>query len=281
MGFRVTGPIGRELPVIVEVPHASVWVDPESLGTLCVPARCIGQDADLFVDELYARAPELGAHLLVAEISRYVCDLNRSEADIDPLAVVGAPQNSVSAPHGLIWRRSTDGQSVLTAPLTQAEFTRRLERFYRPYHQALTRLVEAKLERFGFAVVLAAHSMPSSGRVGHTDTGNDRADIVPGSRGGTTAASELIRTPEELARKRGWSVVHDQPYRGGFTTGHWGQPARGIHTVQVELNRRLYMDEVRLVHSDGFDQTREYCEALVQRLGEFEQTPVARISTQA
>jgi N-formylglutamate deformylase len=274
VGFRVTNPIGREIPVIVEIPHASVWVDPESLGTLSVPARCIGQDADLFVDQLYDKAPALGATVLIAEVSRYVCDLNRSEADVDPLAVVGAATTSPTAPHGLIWRRSTDGQNVLHAPLQPSEFNRRLVRFYRPYHEALTQLVHAKLERFGFVIVLAAHSMPSSGRAGHTDSGNERADIVPGSRGGTTAASELIRTPEELARKRGWSVVHDQPYRGGFTTGHWGQPSRAIHALQVELNRRLYMDEVRLVPvTPGFEQTRDYCTDLVARLGQIDLSP--------
>jgi N-formylglutamate amidohydrolase len=261
--------VGAELPVIVEIPHASVRVDPESMGTMCVPARCIGQDADLLVDELYSEAPSLGATVLVAEISRYVCDLNRAETDVDPLAVANAPQNSPTAPHGLIWRRSTDGQAVLSAPLQPDEFQRRLERFYRPYHEALTRLVHAKVERFGFAVVLAAHSMPSSGRAGHVDTGSERADIVPGTRGGTTAASELIRVPEEVARKRGWSVMHDQPYRGGFTTGHWGQPSRAIHAVQVELNRRLYMDELRLVAiHPGFEQTRDYCTELVRRLGQ-------------
>lgn len=270
VGYRVVEPLGVETPLVVEIPHASIALDPESIATLTAPARCVGQDADLYVDELYADAAELGATVLVAEVSRYVCDLNRAETDIDAAAVSSAPKDAPALPHGLIWRRSTDGQAVLAKPLDDQEFQRRMVRYYRPYHQTLSDMVEAKRARFGFALVLAAHSMPSSGRVGHLDSGNDRADVVPGSRGGTTAQAEMIRIPEELAQRRNWSVVHDQPYRGGFTTGFWGQPQRQIHAVQVELNRRLYMDELTLSRRPGgFEQTRQYCRELVQALSRF------------
>jgi N-formylglutamate amidohydrolase len=91
--------------------------------------------------------------------------------------------------------------------------------------------------------------------------------VVPGSRGRTSACAEVIDLPATLAAERGWSAEHDVPYRGGFTTGHYGQPGQGVHAVQVELNRRLYLDEEALTKKPGgFESTREYCSELVRRL---------------
>jgi N-formylglutamate deformylase len=265
--FTVHEPRGRETPVVVEIPHAGTLVDPESLATLAAPARSIGQDADLYVDQLYARAPEFGATALVAHVSRYVCDLNRGEGDVDGLAVQGAP--SRSSPHGLVWRSTTENQPALVAPLTPQELERRLETFYRPYHRAFAALVERKRAIFGYAVVLCAHSMPSLGRVGHTDAGRERADVVPGSRGHTTASPLVIETPATLARELGWTVAHDDPYRGGYSTAAYGRPASDIHSVQVELARRLYMDERHLTKKPGdFERVSQFCDTLVARLGE-------------
>ena len=266
MYFSVREPEGTETPLIVEIPHAGVGVDPESLATLAAPARAIGQDADLYVDELYARAPALGATVLVSHMSRYVCDLNRAETDLDGLAVQGAPARS--APHGLVWRATTENQPALQAPLSPRELERRLELVYRPYHRTLATLVEHKRRRFGYAIVLCAHSMPSSGRLGHTDAGRPRADVVPGSRGRTTAATAVIDAPDELAKEIGWTVSHDDPYRGGYSTGHYGRPDARVHAVQVELARRLYMDERTLSKKlNDFGNVSRYCDTLVARLG--------------
>jgi N-formylglutamate deformylase len=264
--FSVQEPRGRELPVVVEIPHAGVLVDAESLATLAAPARAIGQDADLYVDELYARAADIGATVLVAHASRYVCDLNRAETDIDGLAVQGG--SARSAPHGLIWRATTENQPSLQAPLTPRELERRLELVYRPYHRTLSSLLEEKRAKFGFAIVLCAHSMPSLGRLGHTDAGRERADVVPGSRGRTSAVSSVIDAADPLARELGWTVSHDDPYRGGFSTGHYGRPDVRVHAIQVELARRLYMDERTLAKKpNDFERVQAFCDGLVARLG--------------
>jgi N-formylglutamate amidohydrolase len=234
---------------------------------LTASARAIGVDADLYVDELYQDAAACGASVLIAHFSRYVCDLNRSESDVDSRSVAGARGNN--APHGLIWRRTTDDQPAIAAPLSPQELERRMQKIYRPYHQAMADLVQAKLQRFGYVKVLCAHSMPSRGRPGHRDAGTDRCDIVPGSRGRTTAVQNMIELPEVLAKKRGWTVAHDDPYRGGYTTGLYGRPEQRIHAVQVEIARRLYMDEQTLARTpDSFGQVRDYCKELVSALGQ-------------
>ncbi len=261
--FSVREATSRETPVVVEVPHASTRMTPACLATLIAPARSLAVDADLYVDELYADAPEQGATLLVSHVSRYVCDLNRAEQDVDSRAVAGARTHS--SPHGLVWVATTEGALALSRPLTGSEFRQRLATIYLPYHRTLRELLEQKRQRFGFAVLLCGHSMPSRGR-GRGQRA--RADVVPGSRGRTTAADEVINCPDTLARELGWTVAHDDPYRGGFTTAHYGNPTAGVHAVQVEISRKRYMDETTLQKlANEFEDVRQYCRSLVARLG--------------
>jgi len=265
--FRVVEPTAEETPVVVEVPHAGLEV-PAHLGTpMVTPVRALARDADLFVDELYQDAPAVGATLLVARTSRYLLDLNRAEDDFDAAAVAGAP-GAPSRPRGLVWSLTTDNERALSRPLTRAELEERLDEVWRPYHATLARILERKRRRFGWAVLLAAHSMPSVGRMGHGDTGAARADVVPGTQGRTTSCAELIERVERHARAAGLELRHDDPYRGGYATKHYGRPALGVHAVQVELARRLYMDERTLRRAAGFEKTRAWCKGLVAALGE-------------
>jgi N-formylglutamate amidohydrolase len=266
LSFIVEAPRSRSTPVVVEVPHAGLEVDAEVLATLAASARALGADADLYVNELYADAPDVGATLIAARSSRYVCDLNRAESDVDPLAVEGG--GARSSPHGFIWRTTTDGRPALLGPLTTAEYQRRLERYYRPYHQRLAELIEERRREHGFAVLLCAHSMPSRGRDGHDDAGVERADIVPGTRARTTTGPAVIELVERLAAKQGFRVRHDEPYRGGFTTAHHGRPRERVHAIQIELARRLYMDERSLARKPAeFARLRGFCQNLVEELG--------------
>ena len=276
MSFVLTEPRAPEVPVIVEVPHAGLEVDAEALATLVAPALAIGRDADLYVDELYADAPDLGATLLTARVSRYVCDLNRSEHDVDRDTVVGATGRP--SPHGLIWRSTTDNRAAIARPLPKTELERRLKAYYRPYHDQLDELVRERLARYGFVIVVSGHSMPSRGRDGHDDPGRERADIVPGTRQQTTAAPAVIDVIEKVAARFQFGLAHDEPYRGGHTTVRYGRPAAGIHAIQIELNRRLYMDEQTLAKKlNEFRIMRSFCRAFVQELSGLRQVPLARV----
>jgi N-formylglutamate deformylase len=269
MHFTVREPERGETPVVVEVPHAGTAIPPAYLATLRAPIYCVGRDADLFVDQLYDEAPLEGATLLVSHVSRYVVDLNRGEGDVDADTVEGVA-SSVRATRGLVWRLTGDGDPVHSRRLTQAELLARLDDVYRPYHAALQAALARKVERFGRAVLLAAHSMPSAGRgmpagAGYT---SGRADVVPGSRGRTSADAAYIDLVDAHAREAGFSVRHDDPYRGGFSTAHYGRPKDDVHAVQVELARRLYMDELALTQTAHFDAMRRWCRALVSKLGQ-------------
>lgn len=264
--FSVHEPRATKTPLIVEVPHAGLHIDPESMATLIAPAQSIGRDADLFVDELYADAPDVGATLLVSHVSRYVCDLNRAETDADPSTVEGGTARS--APHGVVWRVTTDNRPALLRPLPFSELERRLDRIYRPYHQTLNGLIQARVREFGYAIVLCGHSMPSRGREGHVDPGRERADVVPGSRGRTTCSESILRLIERHAAAFRFSLAHDEPYRGGFSTANYGRPRERVHAVQIELSRRLYMDEQALTKKpQEFDNLKRFCRGVTEAIG--------------
>ena len=268
---------------MVEVPHAGVYVDPESLAYTVAPARCIARDADLYVDALFQDAPAEGATLITAGISRYVIDLNRGPGDFDGDAVEGGTGRG--APRGLVWRITTDGAPVLLRRLPQAELQRRMDFAYRPYHAALSAMLSRKVARFGFVILLCAHSMPEPPRktgpmgirMARPDEPSMIADIVPGTRGRTSAAGSVIDLVDGHARACGYSVKHDDPYKGGFSTTHYGAPIRGVHAVQVEIARRLYMDPETLKSDpQRFESVRCFARTLVGRLAEVTSPPLFR-----
>ncbi|MBI2389065.1 MAG: N-formylglutamate amidohydrolase [Deltaproteobacteria bacterium] len=264
--FDLVEPSTGEAPVVVEVPHAGLFLPAEVLAALVAPARAIARDADLFVDELYEDAPAEGASLLVARTSRYVVDLNRAEDDVDAGVVVGDPRPARPHARGLVWRTTTDDEPALIRPLTREEYRFRLDAVHRPYHEALRSVLDRKIARFGYVMLLCAHSMPSVGRAGHADAGVPRADVVPGSRGRTSAHKRVIDAVEAVAVAHGRTVEHDRPYRGGWSTSHYGRPAQKCHAIQVELARRSYLDEQTLQRNAGLPATRKLCRALVARL---------------
>jgi len=210
--FEVTEPGRGETPLLVEVPHAGLMLDPEALAWTLAPARSIAADADLYVDEIVREAPSCGATLLVAHASRYLVDLNRGPDDVDGEAVDGGGQ--APFPRGVVWRLTTDGAPALVARLSRQELERRMAMVYRPYHATVERILARKRARFGCALLLCAHSMPSATRprAGWPPApAVARADIVPGTRGRSTAAGSLIDIVERVAGRHGLSVRHDDP----------------------------------------------------------------------
>lgn len=263
--FEVIEP-AHDSPVLVEVPHAGLELDPVSMGWTIAPARSIVRDADLYVDQLFEAAPTLGATLLRAKLSRYVVDLNRCESDFDGRTVEGG--STADRPRGVIWRATSDGGAVLRERLPRAEYERRLNAFWRPYHTALADIVARKKRAFGFAVVVCGHSMPTPRARGlRAILPNAVADVVPGTRGRTSAAGRFIDVIDRVAREHSLGVEHDVPYRGGYTTEHYGRPDDGVHAIQIEVARRLYMDEDTLaLDPQGSRRMKDFADALVVRL---------------
>jgi N-formylglutamate deformylase len=257
-------PAHGRTPVLVEVPHAGLAIPELLKGEILAGEDTRKRDADLYVDELFAEAPNRGAALLSARMSRYVVDLNRSPDDFE----LSADEGRLVQPRGVVWKVTTDGRSALRRPLDAAAVSQRIELYHAPYHLRLREAVEQTKQQFGYVLLVAGHSMPSAVRRGARDI-ERRADIVPGSLGGTSCDPRVLELVEQHFRSAGLSVRHDDPYRGGFTTGHYGRPALGQHAIQIEINRALYMDELSCVRkSENFARLQQLLGELVARLGQ-------------
>lgn len=243
--FELALPAGAGGPVVVAVPHAGVCVPDEDRETLLGSERGRLRDADLLVDRLFHAAPSAGAALLVGTVSRHVLDLNRAPHDIDD-DVCAELGRSLSTPRSLLWRLATDGTKVLARRLSPDEVASRLERVFWPYHDALWALLDERRRRFGYAVLLDAHSMPSRPRAG---TG-PIAESVLSDVFGTTCAARLVDVVEERLCGLGLEVARNAPYAGGYAVRRYGRPEEGLHALQLEVRRDLYLDEERLTWDD-------------------------------
>lgn len=265
--FKLSLPNTRPVPLLVEVPHAGTHVPEPVLEELVVPADALLRDADIYVDELFANAPHHGAALLCANVSRFVVDLNRAQDDFDSATVSDHPTAPFAQPRGVVWRATTDGRPLLRRPLTFNALRKRLDSYYVPYHAALSQTLESLRAQFGFALLVAGHSMPSRGRSLHHDSGVRRADVVPGTRGRTSADARVIDLVDAHFRSAGLSVRHDDPYKGGFSTTHYGRPDLRVHAVQIELNRALYVDETTFQRRQGdFEKLQGILDGLFAKL---------------
>lgn len=266
-GFAFQAPRSARTAVLVEVPHAGTAIPDSLRQDLSAPEDLILRDADLYVDELYANAPAHGAALLAARLSRYVVDLNRAPDDVDLETVFDHPAPRRSQPRGVVWRVTADGRPLMQRPLDYRGLCERLALYHEPYHARLRTELAAVRAEHGFVILLAAHSMPSTVKRGLRDV-ERRADVVPGSLGRSSAHRAIIELVDRHFRSAGLSVRHDDPYRGGYTTAHYGRPREAQHAIQIELNRALYMDERDCQRKPGdFERLQRLLDELVANLG--------------
>jgi N-formylglutamate deformylase len=230
-------------PVVISVPHAGTDVPLEDQPLLALAPQALLRDADLHVEKVVAGVERHGVTVMEALVSRYVVDINRAPDDVDRDVCPDVPRPARPSARGLCWRSTTDGTAVLRRPLTFSEVADRRRRIHTPYHERLEALLEERRGHFGYAILLDMHSMPSQGRPGHTDPGARRADIVPGDVRGLSCGPGLSLLVEQHFTGLGFAVRPNDPYMGGYVTRHHGRPSRGVHAIQVEINRDLYMDE--------------------------------------
>jgi len=242
-------------PFIFASPHSGRLYPSSFVRQSRLDPVTLRKSEDAFVDELFAQVPELGAPLVAARFPRAFVDVNRAPGEIDP-AMFDAPLSSAIGPRtprvvaglGVIPRIVRDGVEIYGARLPVREAAFRLECFYLPYHAALAKLVAEARVLFGIAIVIDCHSMPPPSR---------GSDIVIGDCYGEAAASELIVEAQRALAALGFSVARNSPYAGGYTTHLYGKPEAGVHALQIEVSRALYLDEGRVEKAAGFNDCRE------------------------
>lgn len=270
--YRPAGYPAGAGPLVLNSPHSGRNYTAEFRASSRLDAQTLRLSEDSFVDELFASAPSHGASLITATYPRAYVDVNREPMELDPRMFDDSlPQEAnirsdrVAAGLGTIARVVSTGLPIYDSKLSYAREKSRIEEIYMPYHAALQSLVEEARARCGYAILIDCHSMPSGqyGPFGQTAPSNadvpsrkptplgdsHRAhdpDIILGDRFGTSCAPRLTDEIETALREMGYSVARNDPYAGGYCTIRFGRPRTGVHAIQIEINRRLYMDERRI-----------------------------------
>lgn len=253
-------------PVIVASPHSGRVYPRDFVAESRLDPTVLRHSEDAHVDSLFADVFDLRLPLVRALFPRALVDANREPLELDPSmfsdalptdAVTQSPR--VAAGLGTIPRVVTNGEPIFDRRLRFADVGWRIEALRTPYHEAVRAVIDESLAQFSMAVVIDAHSMPSLSATASDRTAStalQQADIVLGDGHGSTCAPWLIDSVERAFLKAGLSVARNAPYAGGFTTRHYGRPSIGVHVLQVEINRALYLDEARVIPTIGFDRLR-------------------------
>src|SRR6187399_2860642 len=268
--FEVLEPVDYRGPVVFNSPHSGRVYPRTFLSAAKLDLATLRRSEDSFVDELIAGVVSRGHPLVRAHFPRCYVDVNREPYELDPRMFDGrlpsfANTRSMRVAGGLgtVARVVGDAQEIYDQRISVDDALRRIESLYKPYHRALRKLFTRVHQDFGAAVLVDCHSMPSA--AGAKDE-RPRADVVLGDRYGTSCVAAVVETVESTLRAQGYSVSRNKPYAGGFITEHYGNPAAGLHAIQLELNRALYMDERRFERSATFGRLAADLEALADCL---------------
>lgn len=249
---------GNSAPVVFDSPHSGADY-PEDFDCIA-PMEVVRKSEDTFVDELYAAVPDCGASLQAALFPRAYIDPNRSLMDLDPELIDElwpeplAPSEKTRLGHGLIWRLCPPDYALYDRKLRTTEVRSRIDTYWRPYHQALQGMLDTAQVQFGQVWHINCHSMPAAGVPQQPGIGNGgRIDFVLGDRDGTTCDPEFTKLVASILQGFGYRVRVNDPYKGVELVRAHSDPSNGRHSLQIEINRALYMNELSLERGAGFN----------------------------
>jgi N-formylglutamate amidohydrolase len=250
--FYRTGPKRPACPVVLSVPHAGRDYTPALLGAARVPRATLETLEDRLMDRLVWRAAQAGCTVFVAQAPRAEIDLNRDECEVDPATIFPTPRDAVQTVRtrgglGLVPTRLADVGPLWRGRIRREELDRRITAIHRPYHQALEHALEAARAQFGVAVLLDCHSMPPRA------AGAGGAPVILGDRLGTSCASDYVDAAADAAALLGYRTARNHPYAGGYIACRHGHPEDGIHAIQLEIDRALYLGPDLREPGPGFD----------------------------
>ena len=255
---------GGALPVLLSVPHSGRDYDEALLDRARHGRIGLERLEDPLVDQLVAGALDRGVGGVIARAPRALIDVNRAEDELDPRAVFGrngpAPTARARAGLGLIPTRLAELGELWRAPIGEDELDRRVEMIHRPYHFALDEQLTALSGKWGDALLIDCHSMPPR-RPG-------QEQVVIGDRFGASAAPWIGDAAARIAARHGFSVARNVPFAGGHIVARHGRPERGIHAIQMEVDRSCYCRGDARTAGPGFDRVCSLFEALAGELGQ-------------
>jgi len=263
----VDRPLRQTAPVVLASPHSGRDYPASFIAAARLNALSLRRSEDSFVEELFADAPAHGIPLVSATFPRAYCDANREAWELDPAMFedvlptwVNSTSARVGAGLGTIARVVATGEAIYRGKLRFAEAEHRVRTCWQPFHDTLSALIGGTQASFGGCLLIDCHSMPFYGTTGRG------ADIVLGDAHGTACCPAVTRAAEQTLIGLGYSVRRNDPYAGGFITRHYGRPREGVHALQIEIARGLYMDEARIAPLARFEAVQADMTALAARL---------------
>lgn len=270
--FRLHGPSEPRVPLVLDSPHSGVDF-PADFGSV-LSEFDLREGEDCFVDALWQPATERGVGLIAATAPRTYLDVNRHAGDVDLALIEGGRWPGELVPSGkarigkaLVWRTLDDGRPIYDRKLAVAEVAGRIERVHAPYHRAVRARIEATHARFGASWHVNCHSMNAvGGAQAEGGVGRARPDFVVGDRDGTSCDAGLTELIRSTLAAMGYHVTVNDPYKGVELVRAYADPRAGRMSVQLEVNKRLYMDESTRTPNDGFAALQENLMTLVDVL---------------
>ena len=272
--FEIRGPADAALPLVLDSPHSGHDF-PDDFGA-AVSEADLREGEDCHVDELYVAGPEMGAPLLAALWPRTYLDPNRHAGDVDLDLIEGKwsgeyrPSGKAKVGKALIWRTLEDGRPIYTRKLSPETVRKRIEEFHVPYHEKMKNLLNETHARFGRVYHIDCHSMRSvAGRQSDDGEGNVRADFVLGDRDGTTCDPAFTTFVRAALAGMGYEVKVNDPYKGVELVRAYSDPKAGRHSLQIEISKRLYMNEATLEKTTGFAVLQKNLSTLLAEMRTF------------
>lgn len=273
--FRIDRPApapggGPASAVVFSSPHSGRAYPPDLLAQSRLGPHELRRSEDAYVESLFAPAPDHGAPLIHALAPRAYVDLNRGPEELDPALIAGVRAAGLNprlaAGLGVIPRVVAEGVAIYSGKLAQDAAAERLRRCYRPYHAALQALLDEARAAAGFALLIDCHSMPSDALRSAPRVRGRRPEIILGDRFGVSCAPWVMARCERAFEAAGFAVARNSPFAGGYITQKYGRPGRGVHAVQVEIDRALYLDEARVTPGPGFAAVRAALRPVIAEL---------------
>jgi N-formylglutamate amidohydrolase len=271
--FERRDPDGDPVPLLVEVPRSGRLYPADFRAT--APFEAIHAAVSMHVDDLFAGTPGVGGTYLVARFPSTYIDANRGLDDLDPTLIDGAwpdplpPTEKTRLGVGLVRALARPGVPMYDRRPTVEEIQHRIRSYHEPYHREIASVLDSHRRRFGAAWHVSAHCMAAVGSAQAPDPGKPRPDFCIGDRDGTTSAPAFVVLVVETLRARGYHVTVNDPYQGAECVRRHGVPARGVHSLQIETNKRLFMDETTFVTTGGYARLRADLDRLLAAVAEF------------
>ncbi len=278
--FEILAPAAWTAPAVFNSPHSGRKYPDDLLRMTRLSGQALRKSEDCYIDELFSACVDLGAPMLRAHVPRAYIDLNREAYEFDPRmfacelpGFMNTTSPRVAGGLGTIPRLVAEGEEIYRERLSLGDALSRVETIYRPYHRTLKALLDEVLTNTGSVLLLDCHSMPSNATSFISPPHKASVDVVLGDRHGASCPEEITGFVEDLLRAHGLRVVRNKPYAGGFITQNYGSPMLGRNALQIEINRAIYMNEVRFEKTRDFETLkntlRETIQCLLETLAEF------------